>query len=110
MRTLAVNRAHLPSDALQIIAGDFNHTDLKAVHPKLYQHVKCDTRGANRLVQHQIPHQATGLDHYHIWVSQTILFLHMPHAGKQDPIINKTVATWPEVASQHLQDCFDTTN
>lgn len=32
-----------------IIAGDFNHVDLKAVLPKFHQHVKCDTRGFNTL-------------------------------------------------------------
>ncbi|KAK3519478.1 hypothetical protein QTP70_031483 [Hemibagrus guttatus] len=36
-------------DAVHIIAGDFNHADLKAVLPKFYQHVKCATRGANTL-------------------------------------------------------------
>lgn len=36
-------------DAVQVIAGDFNHTDLKTALPKLHQHVKCATRGANIL-------------------------------------------------------------
>ena len=36
-------------DTVFIIAGDFNHADLKAVLPKFHQHVKCATRGANTL-------------------------------------------------------------
>lgn len=32
-------------EAVHIIAGDFNHADLKAVLPKLHHHVKCATRG-----------------------------------------------------------------
>ena len=36
-------------EAGHIIAGDFNHANLKAVLPKLHQHVKCATRGANTM-------------------------------------------------------------
>lgn len=36
-------------DAVHIITGDFNHVNLKTVLPKLHQHVKCATRGANTL-------------------------------------------------------------
>lgn len=32
-----------------IIAGDFNHADLKQELPKFRQHVKCATRGINTL-------------------------------------------------------------
>lgn len=32
-----------------VIAGDFNKANLKTVFPKLYQHVKCATRGDNTL-------------------------------------------------------------
>ena len=38
---------NLHPDAVHIIAGDFIHVDLKSVLPKLYQHVKCATRGTN---------------------------------------------------------------
>ena len=31
-------------EAVQIIAGDFNHADLKTALPKFHQHVKCATR------------------------------------------------------------------
>ena len=36
-------------DGFIILAGDFNHADLKTVLPKLYQHVDFPTRGANIL-------------------------------------------------------------
>lgn len=29
------------SDVVPIIAGDFNHTDLKAVLPKFHKHIRC---------------------------------------------------------------------
>ena len=37
------------ANAVHVVAGDFNHVDLKKVLPKLYQHVKCATRGKNTL-------------------------------------------------------------
>jgi hypothetical protein len=36
-------------DAVHIIAGDFNHANLKTALPKFHQHVKCATRGDNIL-------------------------------------------------------------
>ena len=36
-------------EAVHVIAGDFNHADLKAVLPKFHQHIKCATRGKNTL-------------------------------------------------------------
>ena len=42
------NQQNRYPDAMFIIAGDFNHIALKAVLPKLHQHVK-RTRGANIL-------------------------------------------------------------
>ncbi len=36
-------------DAFLILAGDFNHADLKSVFPKIYQHVNFPTRGKNTL-------------------------------------------------------------
>ena len=34
-------------DGLLIVAGDFNHANLKTVLPKIYQHVDFPTRGKN---------------------------------------------------------------
>ena len=36
-------------ETVTIIAGDFNHANLKVVLPKFYQHVKCATRGEKTL-------------------------------------------------------------
>ncbi len=36
-------------DAFLILAGDFNHADLKSVFPKIHQHIDFPTRGNNTL-------------------------------------------------------------
>ena len=36
-------------EAVHLIAGDFNHADLKVVLPKFHQHINCATRGGNTL-------------------------------------------------------------
>ncbi len=36
-------------DAFLILAGDFNHADLKSVFPKIHQHIDIPTRGKNTL-------------------------------------------------------------
>lgn len=36
-------------EAAFIVAGDFNHSNLKTVLPKFYQHVSCHTRGDKTL-------------------------------------------------------------
>ena len=102
-------------DAVHIIAGDFNHADLKAALPRFHQHVKCATRGANTLDKvysniklgyraKQLPHLGQS-DH----MSLLLIPAYTP-IRKSAPVITKTVKTWPEDASQQLQDCFDRTN
>ena len=36
-------------EAVHIIAGDFNHANLKVILPKFYRHIKCATRGEKTL-------------------------------------------------------------
>lgn len=102
-------------DAVHIVAGDFNHADLKTVLPKFYQHVKCTTRGDKTLDKvysniklgyraKQLPHLGQS-DH----LSLLLIPAYAP-LRKSTPIITKTVTTWPEGASQQLQDCLDRTN
>lgn len=101
-------------EAVHIIAGDFNYADLKRVLPKFHQHVKCATRGTNTLDKvysniklcfraKPLPHLGQS-DH----LSLLLILTYIP-LKKRAPIINKTVKTWPEGASQMLQDCFEST-
>lgn len=82
---LAVNRAGILMQF--VMAGDFNHANLKAVLPKFHQHVKCAARGANtfdrvnsnikkgyRVIP--LPHPAR-FDHLSL-----LLFRHTPPSGK----------------------------
>lgn len=41
-------------DTVNIVTGDFNYADLKAVLPKFHQHVKCAARGLNTYVYSNI--------------------------------------------------------
>ena len=95
-------------EAAIIVAGDFNHADLKSTLPKFYQHVKCATRGENTL------------DMVYTNVKQAYRAIPMPHIGKADhtpvaliptytsvrrrePIISKRTTTWPANATSSLQ-------
>ncbi len=45
----SANNKQITPDGFFIIAGDFNHANLKTVLPKFYQHVNFATRGNNTL-------------------------------------------------------------
>ncbi|KAM7373781.1 hypothetical protein PAMA_022061 [Pampus argenteus] len=101
--------------AVHIIAGDFNHADLRTALPKLHQHVKCATRGDNTLdkVYSNIKggYRASPLPH--LGQSDHIsLFLIPAYAAvkKSAHTTTRTVTIWPEEASMQLQDCFERTN
>ena len=102
-------------DAVHIVAGDFNHADLKTVLPKFYQHVKCTTRGDKTLDKVysniKLGYRAKPLPH--LGQSDHLSLLLIPAYAplrKCTPINTKTVTTWPDGASQQLQDCLDRTN
>ncbi|CAJ1076957.1 uncharacterized protein LOC125983400 [Xyrichtys novacula] len=102
-------------DAVHIVAGDFNHADLKTVLPKFYQHVKCTTRGDKTLDKVysniKLGYRAKPLPH--LGQSDHLSLLLIPAYAplrKSTPTITKTVTTWPDGASQQLQDCLDRTN
>ncbi len=106
------NQQSMYPEAVHIIAGDFNHANLKVVLPKLHQHVKCATRGANTLDKvysnirmgfraKPLPHLGLS-DH----MSVHLIPAYTP-LRKRAPTITKIVKTWPEGASQQLQDCFE---
>ena len=108
-------------DAVHVVAGDFNHADLKRVLPKLYQHVKCATRGNNTLDKvysnikngykaRQQPPLGSGIvetpsDH----MSVLLIPAYTPKR-RSAPVTIKMVKTWPEGAMEQLKDCFETTD
>uniref|UniRef100_A0A9J7ZV96 Reverse transcriptase domain-containing protein n=1 Tax=Cyprinus carpio carpio TaxID=630221 RepID=A0A9J7ZV96_CYPCA len=102
-------------DAFLIIAGDFNHADLKSVFPKIHQHINFPTRGNNIL------------DFVYTTQRGAYKALPLPHLGASDHItvmlmpayrplvkvakpVQKQIQVWPEGSSEALQDCFDTTD
>lgn len=101
-------------EAVHIITGDFNHTKLKTVLPKLHQHVKCMSRGNKTL------------DKVYSYIKPGYRAIQLPHLGRPDhlslilapaytplrkrALTTRTLKTWPEGASHQLQDCFERTN
>ncbi len=102
-------------DAFLILAGDFNHADLKSVFPKIHQHVDFPTRGNNTL------------DFVYTTQRGAYKALPLPHLGTSDHItvmlipayrpivkvikpVHKQIQVWPEGSSEALQDCFNTTD
>ncbi len=61
-------------DAFLILAGDFNHADLKSVFPKIHQHIDFPTRGNNTL------------DFVYTTQRGAYKALHLPHLGDSDHI------------------------
>ncbi len=101
-------------DAFLVLAGDFNHADLKSVFPKIHQHVEFPTQG-NTL--------------YFVYTTQRGAYkaLPLPHLGTSDHItvmlmpayrpifkvtkpVHKQIQVWLEGSSEALQDCFNTTD
>ncbi len=64
---------HVYPNGVHIIAGDFNKSNLKTVLPKLYQHVKCSTRGENTL------------DHVYTNIKHAYRAIPLPHLGPVRP-------------------------
>ncbi len=98
-------------DGFLIIAGDFNHANLKTVLPKFYQHVNFATRGNNTL------------DFVYTTVKNAYKAEPRPHLGYSDHIsvmltpayrpllklakpVQKQITVWPDNATSALQDCF----
>ncbi|XP_049340016.1 uncharacterized protein LOC125804732 [Astyanax mexicanus] len=102
-------------DGLFIVAGDFNHSNLKALLPSFHQHVDFPTRGANLLncVYTNIPgsYRAEPRPHYgysdHITVMLIPAYRQLIRRAKSE---KKQVTTWPPGAISALQDCFEHTD
>ncbi|KAK3511590.1 hypothetical protein QTP70_011216 [Hemibagrus guttatus] len=101
-------------DGLFIIAGDFNHANLKSVLPKFHQHVDFATRGMNTLdlVYTNIPgaYRAEPRPHlgYSDHISVMLIPAYRPLVRRSKPVL-KQVKTWPAGAISALQDCFECT-
>ncbi|KAL0149831.1 hypothetical protein M9458_054879 [Cirrhinus mrigala] len=96
-------------DGFFIIAGDFNHANLKSVLPKFYQHVNFATRGNNTL------------DFVYTTNKNAYRAEPRPHLGYSDHIsvrpllkltkpVQKQITVWPDNATSALQDCFQDTD
>ncbi|KAK2878201.1 hypothetical protein Q8A73_012383 [Channa argus] len=102
-------------DGLFIIAGDFNHANLRTVLPKLHQHVDFATRGGNTLdlVYTNIPgaYRAEPRPHlgYSDHISVMLIPAYRPLVRRSKPFL-KQVKTWPAGATSALQDCFECTD
>ncbi|KAK0135743.1 hypothetical protein N1851_028366 [Merluccius polli] len=102
-------------EGLFIIAGDFNHANLKSVLPKFYQQVDFPTRGPNILdlvyTNIKSTYKATPLPHFglsdHITVQLTPAYKPLLRRAKPG---SKQVRVWPETADAALQDCFECTD
>lgn len=99
-------------DAIHIIAGDFNHADLKTVLHKFHQHIKCATRGNNILdkVSSNVKKGHRSIPLPHLGQSDHLSVFSIPvytPLRKKVPTTTKIVKKWPEGASSQLQDCFE---
>lgn len=102
-------------DAFLIIAGDFNHADLKSVFQKIHQHINFPTRGNNILdfvfTTQRGAYRALPLPHLGASDHITIMLMpaYRPLIRVTKPV-QKQIQVWPEGSSEALQDCFDTTD
>ncbi len=100
-------------DAFLILAGDFNHADLKSAFPKIHQHVDFPTRGKKYtgLCLHHPERSLQGPPLPHLGTSDHITVMLMPAYRPLVKVIkptHKQIQVWPEGSSEALQDCFDT--
>ncbi len=102
-------------DSVLIVAGDFNHTDLKTVFYKLHRYVKCATRGDKMLDQvYTNVADAYRVQVYpHLGLSDHLSFLlhpqYTPKTQTATPVV-RTVRTWPETAIPQLRTVFTPQN
>ncbi|KAM7003411.1 uncharacterized protein LKV04_004454 [Tautogolabrus adspersus] len=83
-------------EAAFIVAGDFNHSNLKTVLPKFHQHVSCNTRG-NKTLDHS--------DH----LSLFLIPKYSPLIQRVKPSVT-TIKVWPAGTDSVLQDKFHHTD
>ena len=115
LHTAISKQQTLHPEAAFIVAGDFNHSNLKTVLPKFHQHVSCPTRGDKTL------------DKVYTNMADAYKAAPLPHLGQSDhlslfllpkytPLIKRvkptvrTVKVWPEGADSALQLRFEHTD
>ncbi len=98
-----------------IIAGDFNHANLKTVLPKFYQHVNFATRGNNTLnfvyTTEKNAYKAVPRPHleHSDHISVMLIPAYKPLLKLAKPV-QKQITVWPDDATSALQDCFQDTD
>ncbi len=102
-------------DGFFIIAGDFNHANLKTGLPKFYQHVNFATRGDNTLdfVYTTVKNAYKAVPRPHLGYSDHISVMLIPAYRpllKRAKPVQKLITIWPENATSTLQDCFQCTD
>ncbi len=102
-------------DGFFIIAGDFNHANLKTVLPKFYQHVNFATRGNNilDLVYTTVKNAYKAVPRPHLGYSDHISVMLIPAYRpllKLAKPVQKLITIWPENATSTLQDYFQCTD
>ncbi|KAI2646667.1 hypothetical protein H4Q32_027929 [Labeo rohita] len=102
-------------DGFFIIAGDFNHANLKSVLPKFYQHVNFATRGNNTLdlVYTTVKNAYKAEPRPHLGYSDHISVMLIPAYRpllKLTKPVQKEITVWPDDATSTLQDCFQCTD
>ena len=99
-------------EAAVIVAGDFNHVELKAVFPKFHKYIDFPTRD-NNIFYCNIPaaYKAAAASHLGMsdHISVELIPAYKPLACRTKPTI-RTVQVWTEEASSALQDCFEHTD
>ncbi len=88
-------------DGFFIIAGDFNHANLKTVLPKFYQHVNFATRGNNTL-------DFVYTTEKNAYISVMLIPAYIPLLKLAKPL-QKLITIWPDDATSTLQDYFQCT-
>uniref|UniRef100_A0A669BZP0 Reverse transcriptase domain-containing protein n=1 Tax=Oreochromis niloticus TaxID=8128 RepID=A0A669BZP0_ORENI len=102
-------------DCAMIVAGDFNHANLKSVLPGFFKNVSFPTRENNTLdqVYTNIPdaYKTTPLPHLGLsdHLSLSLIPAYKPLIQRQKTS-EKSVRVWTAEATTALQDCFDNTN
>lgn len=100
-------------EAVHIIARDFNYMDIRAVLSEFLQHMNCNVIRANILDKvypnNKLRCRARPLPHLGQSDHMSLLFITVYPPRETALTTTRIVKTWPDDASQQLQDCFDRT-